>query len=87
MRNFLGRFAKVESTYEEHDRGNLMVRDKYFKKVKESIVNGVPVIVHQYWKEKGSRGHYRIVTGYDESRKIIYLNDPNPGKKITQTYF
>ncbi|MCP4352799.1 MAG: hypothetical protein GY795_45695 [Desulfobacterales bacterium] len=49
------------------------------------IDEGIPVIVHQYWKSKKSTGHYRVVTGYNEEKEKIYLNDPKVGK-ITQTY-
>ena len=54
--------------------------------VKEYLSNDIPVIVHQYWQGKGTTGHYRVVTGYDEKKQIVYLNDANPGKKIKQSY-
>ena len=40
----------------------------------------------QYWRGKGTNGHYRVVTGYDDKTKTVYLNYANPGKKHTQSY-
>ncbi|TMP78856.1 hypothetical protein CWB73_15145 [Pseudoalteromonas phenolica] len=54
--------------------------------VHQYLNDGIPVIVHQYWKGVNSTGHYRVVTGYDNYRKQVFLNDANPGKKIKQSY-
>ena len=61
-------------------------KERIWRIVKEYLSNDIPVIVHQYWKGKGTNGHYRVVTGYDEKNKIVYLNDANPGKKLIQSY-
>jgi len=50
----------------------------------KSVAEKNPVLVHQYWKDINSRGHYRIVTGYNLKKKEVYLNDPRTGS-ITQT--
>ncbi len=86
MREFLKRFGKVRNIMLENPPLSKEQTSKLFTIVKESVSNGVPVIVHQYWGGRNSRGHYRIVTGYDETLKIVYLNDANKGRKITQTY-
>ena len=39
----------------------------------------------QLWKSVKSTGHYRVITGYDESKRVVYLNDAKFGK-ITQTF-
>ena len=61
-------------------------KEKIWKIVQQYLSDGIPVIVHQYWKGTNSRGHYRVVTGYDDSRKEVFLNDANPGTQITQSY-
>lgn len=90
MREFLKRFAIVENLklkslspdkYLASKEGN-----RQFEIVKKYVANGIPVIVHQYWGEVGSKGHYRLVTGYDEEKREIYLNDSNHGVSITQNY-
>ena len=59
--------------------------DKAFAWIKNQIDSGIPVITHQYWKSNNSTGHYRVVTGYDDSKRIVYLNDAKLGK-IVQSY-
>ena len=90
MREFLKRFAIVENPklkslspdkYLASKEGN-----RQFEIVKESVADGIPVIVHQYWGEVGSKGHYRLVTGYDEEKREIYLNDSTHGVSTTQSY-
>ena len=65
------------------------ILDQKFSEVlswlKNHINKGIPIIVHQYWKGNKSTGHYRVVTGYDDDKKIVYLNDPKAGQ-VTQTY-
>lgn len=58
---------------------------KAFTWIKNHLDRGVPVIIHQYWASTSSTGHYRVVTGYDEHKKLVYLNDAKAGK-IEQTY-
>ncbi|MEW8265782.1 MAG: C39 family peptidase [Candidatus Thiodiazotropha sp.] len=90
MREFLKRFGKTKNIMLEHEpvsrNEKINKRNKMFQAVKQYLSDGIPVIVHQYWKLPKSRGHYRIVTGYDEYEKVVYLNDANPGKRLTQTY-
>ena len=58
---------------------------KAFAWIKNHLDQGVPVIIHQYWASTSSTGHYRVVTGYDDHKKLVYLNDAKVGK-IEQTY-
>ncbi len=90
MREFLKRFAKTGNFMLEHEsalkREKTKRRTELFGRIKKYVSEGVPVVVHQYWKQPRSRGHYRIVTGYDEYKRLVYLNDADGGKKLTQTY-
>ncbi len=90
IREFLKRFATVENP-----KLKSIPLDKYlaskeadsrFESLKKYIAGGIPVIVHQYWGDVGSNGHYRIVVGYDDSRREAYLNDSTNGAVITQSY-
>lgn len=90
MRDFL----KQYSTTKNHKFKSISTNPKYAESqkkriwgiVKEYLSSDIPVIVHQYWRGKGTNGHYRVLTGYDDKNKIVYLNDANPGAKITQSY-
>ncbi len=90
MREFLKRYSTTKNHKFKNISQNIIYADRQkeriWKIIKEYLSNGIPVIVHQYWRGKGTNGHYRVLTGYDEKRKIVYLNDANPGRKITQTY-
>ena len=86
MREFLKRFGVVKNIMLENPPKSKRQSSRLFETVKESVSGGAPVIVHQYWGKKGSRGHYRIVTGYDNAKELVYLNDANKGVRITQTY-
>ncbi|MEJ2620341.1 MAG: C39 family peptidase [Candidatus Thiodiazotropha sp.] len=90
MREFLKRFGKTVNIMLEHESVSesekIKQKKRMFQRVKKYLSDGIPVIVHQYWKLPKSRGHYRIVTGYDEFKKVVYLNDANPGKMRTQSY-
>ncbi len=87
-------FLKQYSVTKNHKFKSISTNSEYAEKqkkrvwgiVKEYLSNDIPVIVHQYWRGKGTNGHYRVVTGYDDKTKIVYLNDANPGIKITQSY-
>lgn len=90
MREFLKRFATVENP-----KLKSIPTDKYlaskegnnrFEQIKKHIATGIPVIVHQYWGKVGSRGHYRIVIGYDDHKRQVYLNDSTHGSVVTQSY-
>lgn len=90
IREFLKRFGLTQNFMLEYEppseQSNKIKREQLFRKVKEHIANKIPVIVHQYWKLPKSRGHYRIVTGYDETKREVYLNDAHGGKRLVQSY-
>lgn len=86
MREFLKQFGDVENIRLEHPPRTKDEATRLFDVVKENVSRGVPVIVHQYWGKAGSRGHYRIVTGYDDELEIVYLNDAHGAKRIRQSY-
>lgn len=90
MRDFLKRYAKTDSFMLEYEpvseAEKISKREELFSKLRWYVSNGIPVIVHQYRELPKSRGHYRIVTGYDEANKTVYLNDANGGKRIIQSY-
>ncbi len=90
MREFLRRFASVENPKLKSLPADRFLakkeRDYRFLQLKEYVARGVPVIVHQYWGEVGSMGHYRLMIGYDEEKQEVYLNDSTSGTVITQSY-
>lgn len=90
MREFLKRFAAVKNPMLKSIPSNKYIAskeaDSRLEDIKRHIARGVPVIVHQYWGEVGSNGHYRIAIGYDDSKREMYLNDSNQAKVITQSY-
>jgi aldose sugar dehydrogenase len=47
--------------------------------IKQLTSNGIPLIVTTWLKSNEDVGHYRIVTGYDTNKKIIYQNDSYQG--------
>lgn len=89
MRKFLAAYAKTENPKIKQlptDQDEAVKEaTKIFVALKAAVANGVPVIVHQYWKGPGSTQHYRVVTGFNDKRKMIYLNDPQLGA-IKQRY-
>ncbi|MEJ2045905.1 MAG: C39 family peptidase [Reinekea sp.] len=90
MREFLKRFATVENSKLRKIPADAhlaqMEADNRFETLKRYIASGVPVIVHQYWGEVGSNGHYRIAIGYDNTKREVYLNDSTNGAVTTQSY-
>lgn len=90
MVEFLQRYARTDSFMLEHEAASgkekIHQEQVIFDRVKWYVSNGIPVIVHQYRTLPNSRGHYRIVTGYDEAEKQVYLNDADGGRRIIQTY-
>lgn len=90
MRVFLKRFATVKNPKLKNIPSNARLAakeaDSRLEAIKRYIAGGTPVIVHQYWGEVGSNGHYRIATGYDDSKREVYLNDSNHDEVITQSY-
>ena len=90
MREFLKQYSLTKNHKFKNISNNIdnaeNQKNRIWGIVKEYLSNNIPVIVHQYWRGKGTNGHYRVVTGYDERNKIVFLNDANPGKKISQSY-
>lgn len=90
MREFLERFSKTENPRLKHLPPDSYLKEKEREsrllQLKAYLAQGIPVIVHQYWGKVGSKGHYRLVTGYNENRKEIYLNDATEGTEVTQSY-
>ena len=45
------------------------------------IAEDTPVIVRQYANERnkkiGLMGHYRVVIGYDDDQRVLFINDPD----------
>lgn len=90
MREFLKRFGTVENpklkTIPADAHLAMKEADIRFEILKRYIARGVPVIVHQYWGDVGSNGHYRIAIGYDDTKREVYLNDSTHGAVVTQSY-
>ncbi|ESP94777.1 MULTISPECIES: C39 family peptidase [Pseudoalteromonas] len=61
-------------------------RAQLFNHVKTYIASGIPVIVFQYWELPKSQSHYRVVVGYDEAKRLVYLNDAKRARRVVQTY-
>ncbi len=89
MRRFLKQFAPTENkrirTIPDDSALAEATQREFFGHLRRRLKERVPVIVHQYTSGPGTRGHYRVVSGYDEPRRIVYLNDPRKGQ-ITQSY-
>ncbi|MES9990400.1 MAG: C39 family peptidase [Candidatus Thiodiazotropha sp.] len=90
MREFLKQFSNTKNHKYKHLSSDPIKAEKQkykiWKIVQQYLSDGIPVIVHQYWKGVKSTGHYRVVTGYDNYRRQVFLNDADPGRKITQSY-
>ncbi|WP_075179653.1 C39 family peptidase [Neptunomonas phycophila] len=90
MREFLERLAKTENPKLKQIPGDHYLaereRESRFLQLKEYLARGIPVIVHQYWGEVGSEGHYRLVTGYNEEKREVSLNDSTHGSVVMQSY-
>ena len=54
--------------------------------VKAVVRSGFPALVLQYLKTPGEVPHFRIVTGYDDARKLVYINDPYFAPEATISY-
>ena len=84
MRGFLKKIAPTKNLkqkgFDARRPRDLATRQKIFDEIIESIKNDYPVIVHQYWSHSKSRGHYRIIIGFDEKYREIYLLDPRSGE-------
>lgn len=54
--------------------------------LKVFITNDMPVIVRTWLKENEDIGHYRVIKGYDENKRIIIQDDSLQGKNLVYTY-
>ncbi len=89
MRGFLEQFGDVDNgrikTLPASEAEHNMVRTAFLGAVQSYISQDIPVIVHQNWSMTSTNGHYRIVTGYDHTKQVVYLKDARSGD-ITQSY-
>lgn len=91
MRSFLRRHADTHNPTRRHlaldPKQQIAEAERMFARVKASVGSGVPVIVHQYTTLTKKSQHYRLVTGYDDDKQIVNLNDTRAdGSRIEQTY-
>lgn len=54
--------------------------------IKKFISIGIPVIAETLTHMNEDIGHYRVVKGFDESRKVLIQDDSLQGKNLTYTY-
>ncbi len=54
--------------------------------IKKFIANDIPVITRTWLKENDDIGHYRIVKGYDDEKKILIQDDSLQGKNLKYGY-
>ncbi|WP_155735570.1 C39 family peptidase [Pseudoalteromonas luteoviolacea] len=90
LQGFLQRFGKTRSITLDKVRDNAddidEKRAQLFNHIKAYIASGIPVIVFQYWELPKSQSHYRVVVGYDEAKRLVYLNDAKGARRVVQTY-
>lgn len=53
-------------------------RTPWLDGLKDVLAQGYPVAVLTDWKPGESGPHYRVVTGYDDTEGVLYLQDPWP---------
>ncbi len=53
-------------------------RAPWLEQLKEVVARGYPVVVLTDWTPAEAGPHYRVVTGYDDTEGVIWLNDPWP---------
>ena len=53
-------------------------REPWLDGLKDVIAQGIPVAVLTDWKPGETGPHYRVITGYDDDKGLLYLNDPWP---------
>ncbi|MCF6440518.1 C39 family peptidase [Pseudoalteromonas luteoviolacea] len=89
LQGFLQRFGKTRSITVDKSQDlaeNIdEKRAQLFNHIKAYIASGIPVIVFQYWELPKSQSHYRVVVGYDEAKRLVYLNDAKGAKRVVQT--
>ncbi len=54
--------------------------------VRELISQGLPVVVKTWLKPDEDIGHFRVIKGYDQEKKILIQDDSYQGKNIAFTY-
>ncbi len=54
--------------------------------LKQFIVNDIPVITRTWLKTNEDIGHYRVIKGYDDSKKVLIQDDSLQGKNLEYTY-
>ena len=83
MRTFLEPFAPTDNprikTLPSDDMEAKKVARRFLQKMKGHLDSGVPVIVHQWYDSRKTSQHYRIVTGYDDQKRTLFMNDPRKG--------
>ena len=84
MREFLTSYAPTRNPrvqqLPDSPSEALVIRNRFFSQLKGHLDSDVPVIVHQWFNEKKSTQHYRVVTGYDDRIEKVYMNDPKLGR-------
>lgn len=90
LKGFLQRFGKTRSITVDKSQDLAESIDEkraqLFNHIKAYIASGIPVIVFQYWELPKSQSHYRVVVGYDEAKRLVYLNDAKGARRVVQTY-
>lgn len=56
------------------------------EKIKMFVTNGIPVTVSAWLHPNEDIGHYRLVKGFDENRKVIITDDSYTGSNQTLSY-
>tara|TARA_B100001939_G_scaffold344845_1_gene360189 strand:+ start:59055 stop:59795 length:741 start_codon:yes stop_codon:yes gene_type:complete len=83
MREFLEAFAPTVNPrvkqLPDDEREAVRIRDRFFRELKGHLDSGSPAIVHQWFNEGKESMHYRVVTGYDDVRRVVFMNDPAKG--------
>lgn len=54
--------------------------------LREFIAAGIPVITRTWMHADEDIGHYRVINGYDQEAKTMYLDDTFEGKALTFSY-
>lgn len=53
-------------------------REPWLDELKDVVAQGIPVAVLTDWKPGEAGPHYRVITGYDDEKGVLHLNDPWP---------
>src|SRR5207248_2906643 len=54
--------------------------------LRKFIAAGIPVMTRTWMTPDEDIGHYRVINGYDQATKTIYLDDTFDGKTLTFSY-